>query len=172
MLPKCHYLLSSIRRRTRSYQSVATIVSPSRLAPSKLPQCRYLRVPSHLAPSKLPKYQYSLFFHATRSLEVTKVSLLPCGSPPVLRPRCSQSATIYLFSTPLRRRSYQSGPRNPSYQSLATFVFPSHLAASKLPKYNHSLFFYATRSLEVTKVSLLSCSLPVLRPRCSNSAPI
>jgi len=128
-------------------------------------------VPSHLAPTKLPKYHFSWFFYATRSLEITKVSLLSCF-PPALRPRCSKSVTTYRFSTRLRPRSYQSVVRHRSYQSGATFMFPSHPAPSKLPKYHYSSFFYASRSREVTKVSLPSCSSPILRPRSCQSTSI
>ena len=131
--------------RPRSYQSVATFVFPPIWRPRS-----YQSISIHC------------FFHATRSLEVTKVSLLSCFLP-VLRPRCSQSLTIYRLSLRSRPRSYQSAPsklpkcrclRVPlpscalevnkvlvfivfyatrSYQSGATCVLPSSLAPSKLP---------------------------------------
>ena len=122
--------------RPRSYQSLAIYDLFTRLAPSKLPKCRYFRVP-------LPSC----------ALEVTKVSL------------------FIIFLTRLRFRSYQI---------VATFVPPSRFAPSELPKCHYLLFFvslfyrfsHPTRALEVTKVSLLSCSPRVLRPRSFQSVII
>ena len=43
IMPTCHYLsLFPPELRPRSYQSVATFLFPSRLAPSQLPKCHYL----------------------------------------------------------------------------------------------------------------------------------
>ena len=110
--------------RPPSSQNVATLVCPSRLAPSKLQKYHYLFVgfSTRLAPSKLQKCRYlrvpfpfcplevtkvslfivlcisiNRFFHPTCALEVTKVLLLLCA-PPVLRPRSYQGVSIFFFS--------------------------------------------------------------------------
>ena len=134
------------------------IVISTRLAPSKLPKCRCFRV-----------------------------------TPPVLRPRSYQGAAIFLppicaleVSVPLACCALEvtkvslfigiSTRRPRSFQSVATLVFPSRLAPSKLPKCWYFSFFPPdlrhTCSLVETKVSLLSCSPPLLRPRSYQSVLI
>ena len=131
---------------------------PSRLAPSKLPKCCYLLFPRDLRPRsyqsvatsfppvlRLRSYESVViyrFFHPTCALEVTKVSPLSFSFP-----ACALEVT----------------------NVLATFAFLSCLVPSKLPKCFFSRFPYLTCALKVTKVSLLSCPPPVLRPRSYQS---
>ena len=112
--------------RPRNYQSVATFVFPSPLAPSKLPKCDYLslfppKVPRaplpacaldvtkvllvivvsiRLAPSKLSKCRYFRVSLLSCALEVTKVSISIYFQPSKL-PKCRY------FPAPLLARALE-----------------------------------------------------------------
>ena len=163
MFSKCYYLPFS--------HPTASSKLPKSPTPSKLPKCRYLRVPlpsCGLEVTKVSPFIVCLCDPQPRSYQSVATFVFPS----CLAPSMFKSITVYRFFTRLRPRSYQSVVRHRSYQSGVTFMFPSHPAHSKLPKYHYSSFFFASRSREVTKVSLPSCSPPILRPRSCQSTSI
>ena len=171
------------------------IVFSMRPAASKLPKCRYFRVvPLPSCALDVLKVLLFTFFPPHCAVEVTKVAhaiqvtkvSLPSCSRPILRPRSYQSITIHCFSmrpaaSKLPKCRYFRVPflscalyvrtcyYLPFFHPTAPSKLPKCRAPSKLPKGRHLRGPLPSCAHEVTKVSLLSCFPPALRPRCSKN---